>query len=110
MPHGAFYVFPNITGTGLDLERDRRPDLLYDAGVCVPLRHRLRPRYGEGPRALQLRQLAREPAPRARAVAESLAKLPAHAGELSGSAGKRLGPTGQGLRRARHSRASASVR
>ncbi|MCJ7425347.1 pyridoxal phosphate-dependent aminotransferase [Candidatus Bathyarchaeota archaeon] len=34
MPRGAFYVFPNITGTGMDC-RKLGDHLLYDAGVAV---------------------------------------------------------------------------
>jgi len=33
-PHGAFYVFPNITGTGMD-SRKLGEHLLYNAGVAV---------------------------------------------------------------------------
>lgn len=33
-PHGAFYVFPNITGTGMD-SRKLGDHLLYNAGVAV---------------------------------------------------------------------------
>ena len=33
-PHGAFYVFPNITGTGMD-SRKLGDHLLYKAGVSV---------------------------------------------------------------------------
>jgi len=34
IPHGAFYVFPNITGTGMD-SRKLGDHLLYNAGVAV---------------------------------------------------------------------------
>jgi aspartate aminotransferase len=34
VPHGAFYVFPNVAGTGLDGTRFA-DKLLHDAGVCV---------------------------------------------------------------------------
>jgi aspartate/methionine/tyrosine aminotransferase len=34
MPQGAFYVFPNVAGTGLD-GTQFADKLLHDAGVCV---------------------------------------------------------------------------
>ena len=33
-PHGAFYVFPNVSGTGLT-GAELADRLLYEAGVCV---------------------------------------------------------------------------
>ena len=34
MPHGAFYVFPNVAGTGMN-GSEMADKLLYDGGVCV---------------------------------------------------------------------------
>jgi aspartate/methionine/tyrosine aminotransferase len=34
MPHGAFYVFPNVGGTGMN-GTQMADKLLYDGGVCV---------------------------------------------------------------------------
>ena len=34
MPHGAFYVFPNISGTGMN-GSEMADKLLYDGGVCA---------------------------------------------------------------------------
>ncbi|HWH24400.1 MAG TPA: pyridoxal phosphate-dependent aminotransferase [Candidatus Limnocylindria bacterium] len=34
MPHGAFYVFPNVAGTGIS-NNELADKLLYDGGVCV---------------------------------------------------------------------------
>jgi aspartate aminotransferase len=34
MPHGAFYVFPNVAGTGMN-GTEMADKLLYDAGVCT---------------------------------------------------------------------------
>jgi aspartate aminotransferase len=45
-PHGAFYVFPNITGTGMD-SRKLGDHLLYNAGVAV-LPGTSFGKYGEG--------------------------------------------------------------
>jgi len=45
-PHGAFYVFPNITGTGMDC-RKLADHLLYNAGVAV-LTGTSFGKYGEG--------------------------------------------------------------
>jgi aspartate aminotransferase len=45
-PHGAFYVFPNITGTGMDC-RKLGDHLLYNAGVAV-LPGTSFGKYGEG--------------------------------------------------------------
>jgi len=45
-PHGAFYVFPNITGTGMD-SRKLADHLLYNAGVAV-LPGTSFGKYGEG--------------------------------------------------------------
>jgi len=45
-PHGAFYVFPNITGTGMDC-RELGDHLLYNAGVAV-LPGTSFGKYGEG--------------------------------------------------------------
>jgi aspartate aminotransferase len=45
-PHGAFYVFPNITGTGMDC-RKLADHLLYNAGVAV-LPGTSFGKYGEG--------------------------------------------------------------
>jgi len=45
-PHGAFYVFPNITGTGMDC-RKLADHLMYNAGVAV-LAGTSFGKYGEG--------------------------------------------------------------
>ena len=75
-PHGAFYVFPDVAGTGLT-GTELADRLLEDAGVCVLSGTRLRagrPR----PSPRQLRQLAREHRRGARADAPtSVAGLPA---------------------------------
>ena len=34
MPHGAFYVFPNVAGTGMN-GSEMADKLLYDGGVCT---------------------------------------------------------------------------
>jgi aspartate/methionine/tyrosine aminotransferase len=34
MPHGAFYVFPNVAGTGMN-GSELADKLLYEGGVCV---------------------------------------------------------------------------
>ncbi len=34
MPHGAFYVFPNVAGTGMNGSQ-LADKLLYEGGVCV---------------------------------------------------------------------------
>ena len=60
MPHGAFYVFPNVGGTGMN-GTELADKLLYEGGVCVLSGHGLR-QGRRRPHPHQLRQLAREPA------------------------------------------------
>ncbi len=57
-PQGAFYVFPNITGTGYGAKAARRPPARRGRRR-VPLGHGLR-RVGRGPPALQLREQPRQ--------------------------------------------------
>ena len=57
-PGGAFYAFPNITGTGY-ASRQLQDQLLNEAGVALVVRHQLR-RPGRGLHPLLLRQLDRQ--------------------------------------------------
>jgi DNA-binding transcriptional MocR family regulator len=54
MPKGAFYAFPNVSGTGIP-SRELETKLLQRAGVVVPVGHELR-RARRGLPALQLRE------------------------------------------------------
>ena len=60
VPGGAFYAFPNVTGTGMG-SKELADFLLYEAGVAGTQRRLLR-RIRRRLHPLQLRQLAGEPA------------------------------------------------
>ena len=63
MPMGAFYAFPNIEGTGMTSRRFA-DDLLQDYGVASLARGVVRG-VRQGVRTVLVRQLDREPEPRA---------------------------------------------
>ena len=82
-PKGAFYVFPDISGTGLT-GRELADRLLHEAGVCV-LAGTAFGGIGDEPRPDLVRELAREPGEGARAGSgASSTDLPARDGRAPG--------------------------